>query len=799
MLAALAACGGGHGGSDTPPAPSGLSYASPQTYVVSRQIAPLVPTLTGSVSSWSVTPSLPTGLSLDAASGQISGTPTAPSSSGAYTIIASNQGGSTSTILTITVNDTAPAVTYPSTAFVFTTEVPITPIAPNSAGGAVVSWSIDPALPLGLTLDSGDGSITGTPTTAQATATYTVTATNSGGTTTATLQFGVDSGVLLDLGHATSLQLIRYDGSRIFSLDSAHHWVLWNAQTGASIARGEATNCNGSSPCTDVADLAGPVFVVWTATGLDVRSSSDGRVLAHIAAAPPEASTWSLAKDGSYVAIGDSSRLAAWSPSGAMLWSRPGNYAPALLYADPGETLVARGPAGVHSLETIDATNGSVSATSTFQGDFNFWFGDGSHFATNLATTNWFYSSDGVLRDVWISNTKVDGGVGNWFWTRGTSFDVYAVGSSGAPAASYLGIGVTQVSHGLLVASGDPYQLIVIDLTGSTPTRSDHSSPLQQPTTFAALSPSDWIIGDATGLLANASTPASYYGLGGVLAIAGSSRRFAVATRRGGIDYYDATTKTKEGHIDLGSPANSAEVLLSDDGTILAVLPDIDSSVGYQLGIFTLPDGTLVKSWLYPASGDTHLGNISLSGSGLVVGKAGRTTFNSTYWREIDTTAGVTIWSNFNDSTNAAPLLSPDGSLAALAEPPFDQSATTQILKNGVLSTVVAGYPVGWIDDNRLLITIHPFPIGTPSLLTACAIANPVGTTVQNCKVPTEVTYMQRVGPDSIYSPSKNTIYAVSTGEEIWTSPNPIQGPGAVAGSYVVFVSNGTIRAERYQ
>jgi hypothetical protein len=348
------------------------------------------------------------------------------------------------------------------------------------------------------------------------------------------------------------------------------------------------------------------------------------------------------------------------------------------------------------------------------------------------------------------------------------------------------------------VANGNPSQLVVIDLTGSTPMRFDNASPLQQPTTYAAVSPNDWIVADSTGLLANASTPTDYYGLGGVLAIAGSSRRFAVATRRGGIDYYDAATKTKEGHIDIGSPANSAEVLMSDDGSVLAVLPDIDSSVGYQLGIYSLPDATLLNSWHYPASGDTHLGDISLSGSGLVVGKAGRTTFNSTYWREIDTTAGATIWSDFNDVINVAPRLSPDGTLAALVDQHNgDEFTTTTILKNGVQSAVIAGYPVGWIDDNRLLITVYKPAVPRP--FPGCAISNPLGTTVQTCSIPTEATYIQRVGPDSIYSPGENAIYAVSTGRATWGTPNPIQGPGAVAGPFVVFVSNGAIRAERYQ
>src|SRR5262245_54287188 len=45
-------------------APSGLSYPSPQTYVVGAAITPLNPTVTGTVTSYSVSPALPAGLVL---------------------------------------------------------------------------------------------------------------------------------------------------------------------------------------------------------------------------------------------------------------------------------------------------------------------------------------------------------------------------------------------------------------------------------------------------------------------------------------------------------------------------------------------------------------------------------------------------------------------------------------------------------------------------------------------------------------------------------------------------------------
>jgi hypothetical protein len=59
--------------------------------------------------------------------------------------------------------------------------------------GTVSAYSVNPPLPAGLTLDTTSGAISGTPTAATPNTAYVVNATNSGGSTTATLQFAVGS------------------------------------------------------------------------------------------------------------------------------------------------------------------------------------------------------------------------------------------------------------------------------------------------------------------------------------------------------------------------------------------------------------------------------------------------------------------------------------------------------------------------------------------------------------------------------------------------------------------------------
>ena len=87
---------------------------------------------------------------------------------------------------------TAPTnLTYSTNPASYVTGTAITVNTPTSSGGAVASYSVAPALPAGLTLNTSTGVITGTPTTATATASYTVTATNAAGSTTASLSITV--------------------------------------------------------------------------------------------------------------------------------------------------------------------------------------------------------------------------------------------------------------------------------------------------------------------------------------------------------------------------------------------------------------------------------------------------------------------------------------------------------------------------------------------------------------------------------------------------------------------------------
>ena len=107
-----------------------------------------------------------------------------------------------------------------------------------------------------------------------------VTATNSVGQSTASLTIAVTAAPLLDLGHASSVDVLRFANSRVLSRDANGHRILQDFASGTTLASGDSP-CTPSSPphvCVlEPIDLAGGVLIDGTTTGLEVRDSSDGR------------------------------------------------------------------------------------------------------------------------------------------------------------------------------------------------------------------------------------------------------------------------------------------------------------------------------------------------------------------------------------------------------------------------------------------------------------------------------------------------------------------------------------------
>jgi hypothetical protein len=807
--------------------PANLIYSQTTiTATVGQAIATDTPTVTGTVTSYSVSPTLPAGLAISTTTGAISGTPTAATAQATYTITATNSAGSTTATVQILVNAAVPApsnLVYPQANIIASVGQAI-PGAIPSVTGTVTSFSVSPTLPAGLSLSATTGAITGTPTAASPQTNYTVTAANGGGSTATTVSILVNPALttLLDTGHSNQIGDIHVSATRVLSHDYTH-WVLWDYASNSRIASGDQvlpaqTRSLLNPPSTWPVDMANQIFVIGQTNGLDVRDTSDGHIIAEIQSqlidSPGVISWWKLATDGTYICTGSTQGLSAWSSTGQALFTRPGDYSKANVYPAPGQILVANGPAGANVIETVKATDGTATAGPAFSGTFNSWFVDGQRFLTNTGSAVWTYSAASVQQSL-VSLPSVEhlAGEGNWYWTYSGStsgqINIYAVGAN-TPSLSFTpGILATVVPSGNTVGVL-PYgtaSASVVDLSGATPVKTDYALTVAYESVYGAVSPSQWLVGNGRGVLldgASTTTAPRYFGTGQVWSMAGSSTLVAIATANGKISYYSPSSSSLTPVGTINFP--SSKIALSSDGTVLVAMAnalDAQYETDRTLNIYSLPAGNLIYSIPYTfTTGGQNLFDFSLSGSGTVTGQVLGTSLNNGTWsftrQAAPTSGGPVIWSD----TPAAQAvyvaqayyginLSPDGTLIAVSSGPTSPTFTTSIYKNGILATAVNGLAIGWIDNNQLLVNNYGQQLGPSTYAYAGAsIYSATGSLISNPSLP-ELLTIQPVDSTSIYSPTRNTIFSLPSGNVLYQSGTPVTGPAAVAGPSVVF-SSGT-------
>jgi large repetitive protein len=178
-LSWLSACGGGASATLPPPE---FSYNGSQPFpaVVGEAIA-LTPAVSGSIDGYVVNPELPSGLVLNGVTGVISGTPTRASEATTFAITATYRGGQSTFPLVLSVTEPPSHLSYPNPVE-GTVGAALTPLTPRIAG-TVEHYSVTPALPAGVVLDSTSGLIAGTPSVARTLAPYTITASSQAGNT----------------------------------------------------------------------------------------------------------------------------------------------------------------------------------------------------------------------------------------------------------------------------------------------------------------------------------------------------------------------------------------------------------------------------------------------------------------------------------------------------------------------------------------------------------------------------------------------------------------------------------------
>ncbi|MFZ4648411.1 MAG: InlB B-repeat-containing protein [Patescibacteria group bacterium] len=296
------------------PAPTGLSYPSPNVYVRNSSITPISPTITGSGITYSVNPTLPAGLTFSTSTGIISGTPTEAVNPSYYNVTATNNGGNTSFAVLMTVNNIAPGSLSYSSPHTYTKDSSITPLTPTITGQGL-TYSVSPDLPTGITLDPDTGIISGTPTISASQNTYTITATNSGGSSTFGLVMTVNSVYSLSYtagaggtisGTSTQLVVSGSNGTPVTPVANAnYHFVNWSdastssPRTDTNVTNNISVTANFSINTHNLVYTAGAGGSLAGTTTQSVTHGSNGTPVTPVANANYHFVNWSDASTSS--------------------------------------------------------------------------------------------------------------------------------------------------------------------------------------------------------------------------------------------------------------------------------------------------------------------------------------------------------------------------------------------------------------------------------------------------------------------------------------------------------------------
>ena len=307
--------------------------------------------------TWSVSAgSLPAGLSL-AASGAISGTPTAAGTAGFTVQVMDSSGATTTQSLSITVAGAALTVTTTSLPG-GTVGTPYSQSLSATGGSGGYTWSVSSgSLPAGLSL-AASGAISGTPT-AAGTASFTAQVKDSSGAT-ATQSLGITvAGAALTVT-STSLPggTVGTPYSQSLSASGGSGGYTWSVSSG-SLPAGLSLASSGAISGTPTA----PGTAGFTVQVKDSSNATATQSLS-ITVAGPALSVTTTSLPGGNVAVPYSQSLSASGGSGGYTWSVSGGSLPAgLSLASSGTisgTPTAPGTAGF-AVQVKDSSNATAT------------------------------------------------------------------------------------------------------------------------------------------------------------------------------------------------------------------------------------------------------------------------------------------------------------------------------------------------------------------------------------------------------------------------------------------------------
>jgi LysM repeat protein len=250
----------------------------------------------GAISSFSISPDAPAGMSFNTSTGVLSGSPTSAQLATTYTVTGANSFASTTRTYVLTVRLVAPAFTLTlSSQTVYQGDV--AGFAVNSTGG-VATYSID-LVPTGMSFNTSTGALSGNPSTIKSITTYTVTARNALGSASQEFLLTVNVKVpvfTLSLstqtvaqGSAAGFTVSSTGGAATYSISATPTGMSFNTSTGvlsgspsvvkvATTYTVTAENASGSPTRSFVltVNVKAPAFTLSTSVQTVTQGSAAG-------------------------------------------------------------------------------------------------------------------------------------------------------------------------------------------------------------------------------------------------------------------------------------------------------------------------------------------------------------------------------------------------------------------------------------------------------------------------------------------------------------------------------------------
>jgi predicted flap endonuclease-1-like 5' DNA nuclease len=233
----------------------------------------------GAVETWSMSGTLPMGLSFDNFTGRITGTAILIQNTTSVNITATNDAGSFTVQVNVTVPGAGIALVFPTPSLSLVNGTTMQNIGGQTTGETPVSWTVSPGLPAGLQIGSTNGTIYGTPSASKAAENYTIEVTSiSGATATFVLNIEVLEPVeqiTLTLP-LTSLDLTNNSAMQPFTgQTSGDAAVLWNVTP--DLPTGLTLGTSNGTMWGTPTNVSGPVL--YTITAYTTSGANDSATL----------------------------------------------------------------------------------------------------------------------------------------------------------------------------------------------------------------------------------------------------------------------------------------------------------------------------------------------------------------------------------------------------------------------------------------------------------------------------------------------------------------------------------------